>query len=87
MLPMALETADGGTLVFYALAEDVVYTVQPTFFLQLDEATAALVGTAEITTSLTERWAIQLAVYVPPDDGGDARVIGARVDRVGLTGS
>ena len=87
VLPQALQTADGGTLVFYALAEDVVYQVQPTFFLQLDEATAALVGTAEITTSLTERWAIQLAVYVPAGRRGCARVIGARVDRVGLSGS
>jgi len=86
VLPQVLKTADGGALAFYALAEDVVYQVQPTFFLQLDEATAALVGTAEITTSLTERWAIQLAVYLPPD-GAAARVIGARVDRVGLTGS
>ena len=87
VLPEVLETADGGTLVFYALAENVVYQVQPTYFLQLDEATAALVGTAEITMNLTERWAIQLAVYLPPDAGGVARVIGARVDRVGLTGS
>lgn len=87
VLPQALETADGGTLVFYALTEDVVYQVQPTYFLQLDEATAALVGTAEITTSLTERWAAQLAVYLPPQSGATARVIGARVDRIGLIGS
>lgn len=87
VLPQALKTADDGTLVFYVLSEEVVYTVQPTFFLQLDEATAALVGTAEITTSLTERWAIQLAVYVPPDAGDTARVVGARVARVGLSGS
>lgn len=87
VLPESLETADGGTLVFYALAEDVVYQVQPTYFLQLDEATAALVGTAEITTSLTERWATQLAVYLPAEPGAAARVIGARVDRIGLIGT
>jgi len=74
VLPQSLETADGGTLVFYALAEDVVYQVQPTYFLQLDEATAALVGAAEITTSLTERWAAQLAVYLPPAPDAAARV-------------
>jgi len=87
VLPQALKTADGGTLVFYALAEEVIYQVQPTFFLQLDEATAALAGTDEITTSLTERWGIQLAVYVPPEADGTARVIAARVDRIGLTGT
>ena len=86
VLPTVLETADGGMIIFYALTEDVVYQVQPTFFLQLDEPTAAILGTAEITTSLTERWAAQLAVYVS-SDGSEARVIGARVDRIGLTGS
>jgi hypothetical protein len=87
VLPQAVETADGGALVFYALAEDVVYQVRPTYFLQLDEATAAFVGTAEITTNLTERWAIQLAVYLPPTAGGEPRVIAARVDRVALSGT
>jgi hypothetical protein len=87
VLPQALKTADGGTLVFYALAEDVVYTVAPTFFLQLDEATAALVGTAQVSTSLTERWGLQLAVYLPPQATGAARVLAARVDRIALSGS
>ena len=42
VLPAALETADGGMIIFYAVTENVVYQVQPTFFLQLDEPTAAL---------------------------------------------
>lgn len=86
-LPQALRTEDGGTLVFYTLTEEVAYVVQPNFFLELDPPTAALVGADQVTTGLEEQWAAQLAVYVPADDDGVARVVGARFDRVGLSGS
>jgi hypothetical protein len=86
-LPHALRTEDGGALVFYDLSERVVYTVNPTYFLQLDAATAALAGVAEIRTSLTEDWSALLAVHVPADGSGEARVVGARFERTGLTGS
>lgn len=87
VLDQALQTADGGVLVFYALTGTRAYTVTPTYFLTLDATTAAIVGTGEVATELTEQWAAQLAVYVPPEADGVPRVIAATWDRTGLTGS
>ena len=84
-LPEALRTQDGGALVWYSLTETLVYTVAPNYFLQLDEATAKIVGTAQVTGTLTETSAGQLAVYVPPTASGTARIVAARWDRTGLT--
>lgn len=87
VLDQALQTADGGVLVFYALTGTRAYTVTPTYFLTLDATTAAIVGTGEVATELTEQWAAQLAVYVPLEADGVPRVIAATWDRTGLTGS
>jgi hypothetical protein len=86
-LPLMLRTQDGGTLGFYSLSEHIVYTVAANYFLQLDAATAALVGADKVTKDLTEDWTALIAVYVPPDGTGTARVVGARFDRTGITGS
>lgn len=87
VVDQALRTADGGALVFYALTGSRAYTVTPTYFLTLDATTAAIVGTGEVATELTEQWAAQLAVYVPPAEDGVPRVVAATWDRTGLTGS
>lgn len=87
VLDQALRTEDGGALVFYALTGERAYAVTATYFLQLDATTAAIVGKPEVTASLAESWAAQLAVYIPPDDDGAPRVVAARWDRVGLSGS
>lgn len=87
VLGQALRTEDGGALVFYALTGERAYAVTATYFLQLDALTAAIVGKPEVTSELTEGWAAQVAVYIPPDETGVPRVVAARWDRVGLTGS
>lgn len=87
VLDQALRTEDGGALVFYALTGERAYAVTATYFLQLDATTAAIVGKPEVTASLAESWAAQLAVYIPPDADGAPRVVAARWDRVGLSGS
>lgn len=83
-LPQALRTQDGGTLVWYSLTETLTYTVAKNYFLQLDDATAKIVGTAQVTGTLTEQSAGQLAVYLPPAATGTARIVAARWDRTGL---
>lgn len=84
-LSQALRTQDGGTLVWYSLTETLTYTVAPNYFLQLDDATAKIVGTTQVTGTLTEQSAGQFAVYVPPTASGTARIVAARWDRIGLT--
>lgn len=83
-LPQALHTQDGGALVFFTMDESLLYTVKPGYFLELDDTTAKIVGTDQVTGTLTETASGQLVVYVPPA-GGTARIVGARWDRTGLT--
>jgi hypothetical protein len=83
-LPQALTAQDGGALVFFTIDESLVYTVKPGYFLELDDTTAKIVETDQVTGTLTETASGQLVVYVPPA-GGTARIVGARWDRTGLT--
>jgi hypothetical protein len=84
-LPQALRTQDGGALVWYTVTETLTYTVAKNFFLQLDETTAKIVGVNQVTGTLVEQSAGQLAVYIPPSASGTPRVVAARWDRTGLT--
>jgi hypothetical protein len=84
-LPQALRTQDGGALVWYTVTETLTYTVAKNYFQQLDETTAKIVGVSQVTGTLVEQSAGQLAVYVPPTASGTPRIVGARWDRTGLT--
>jgi hypothetical protein len=84
-LPQALRTQDGGAQVWYTVTETLTYTVARNFYLQLDETTAKIVGVTQVTGTLVEQSAGQLAVYIPPTSTGTPRIVGARWDRTGLT--